>query len=44
MTQATIQASYDLLMSKLQARNMDIITKTDTQEDWISPFTGIIDD
>ena len=24
--------------------NMDIITKTDTQEDWISPFTGIIDD
>ena len=44
MTQATIQASYDLLMSKLQARNMDIITKTDMNEDWISPFTGIIDD
>ena len=44
MTQSTIQASYDLLMSKLQARNMDIITKTDMNEDWISPFTGIIDD
>ena len=44
MTQATISASYDLLMSKLQARNMDVITKTDMNEDWISPFTGIIDD
>ena len=44
MTMNTIQASYDLLMSKLQARNMDVIVKTDTQEDWISPFTGIIDD
>ena len=44
MTQATIQASYDLLMSKLQARNMDVITKTDWSEDWITPFIGIIDD
>ena len=44
MTQSTISASYDLLMSKLQARNMDVITKTDMNEDWISPFTGIIDD
>ena len=44
MTQATISASYDLLMSKLQARNMDVITKTDMNEDWIAPFTGIIDD
>ena len=44
MTMNTIAASYDLLMSKLQARNMDVITKTDMNEDWISPFTGIIDD
>ena len=44
MTQSTISASYDLLMSKLQARNMDVITKTDMNEDWIAPFTGIIDD
>ena len=44
MTQATIQASYDLLMSKLQARNMDVITKTDWSEDWVTPFIGIIDD
>ena len=44
MTMNTIQASYDLLMSKLQARNMDVIVKTNSQEDWITPFTGIIDD
>ena len=39
-----VQASYDLLMSKLQARNMDVIVKTSGVEDWIEPFTGIIDD
>ena len=44
MTMATVQASYDLLMSKLQARNMDVIVKTNSQEDWISPFIGILDD
>ena len=44
MTMATVQASYDLLMSKLQARNMDVIVKTNQQEDWITPFIGILDD
>jgi hypothetical protein len=23
---------------------MDVIVKTNSQEDWITPFTGIIDD
>ena len=44
MTMYNVQASYDLLMSKLQARNMDVIVKTSGVEDWIEPFTGIIDD
>ena len=38
MTQATVQASYDLLVSKLAARNITITTVTNTQEDWITPF------
>ena len=42
MTMSTIQASYDLLISKLQARNMDIITVQNTQEDWITPFDQIL--
>jgi len=38
MTQATIQASYDLLVSKLAAKNITITTVTNNNEDWITPF------
>ena len=38
MTQGTIQASYELLVSKLAARNITITTVTNSQEDWITPF------
>ena len=38
MTQATIQASYDLLVSKLAAKNITITTVTNNDEDWITPF------
>ena len=38
MTMSTIQASYDLLVSKLNARSMTIITVTNQNEDWITPF------
>lgn len=43
MTQATVQASLDLLLSKLQPRNITITTVTNSNEDWITPFdTGTI--
>ena len=35
MTMATVQASHDLLMQKLNARNMDVIVVTNPSEDWI---------
>ena len=38
MTQATIQASYNLLLSKLAAKNITITTVTNSDEDWITPF------
>ena len=38
MSMATIQASYDLLVSKLNARGITIITVTNNDEDWITPF------
>lgn len=38
MTQSTIQASYDLLLSKLAEKNITIITVTNSNEDWITPF------
>ena len=38
MTQATVQASYELLVSKLAAKNITITTVTNSQEDWITPF------
>ncbi len=42
MTMSTVQASYDLLISKLQARNMDVITVQNQNEDWITPFDQIL--
>ena len=42
MTMQTVQASYDLLISKLQARNMDVITVQNQNEDWITPFDQIL--
>jgi len=38
MTTATIQASYNLLVSKLAAKNISIITVENGDEDWITPF------
>ena len=38
MTQGRVQASYDLLISKLNARGITITTVTNTNEDWITPF------
>ena len=42
MTMSTIQASHDLLIQKLQARNMDVIVVQNGQEDWITPFQQIL--
>lgn len=38
MTMATVQASYDKLLAKLNARGITITTVTNTDEDWITPF------
>lgn len=38
MTQATVQASYELLVSKLNARGITITTVKNSNEDWITPF------
>ena len=38
MTQNTVQASYNKLLTKLNARGITITTVTNTDEDWITPF------
>ena len=38
MTQATIQASYDAFLAKLNERNITITSVTNSNEDWITPF------
>ena len=38
MTMNTVQASYDLLVQKLNARGITFITVQNSQEDWISDF------
>lgn len=38
MTQATVQASYNLLVSKLNAKGVTITTVSNGNEDWITPF------
>ena len=38
MTMSTVQASYDLLVSKLNARGITFITVQNQNEDWISDF------
>ena len=38
MTMNTVQASYDLLVSKLNARGITFITVQNQNEDWISDF------
>ena len=38
MTQATIQASYDAFVAKLNEKNITITTVTNNSEDWITPF------
>ena len=42
MTMSTIQASYDLLLTKLNAKGITIISVTDSNEDWITPFLTTI--
>lgn len=42
MTTNTVRAAYDDLIAKLQARNMDVITVTNSNEDWITPFDQIL--
>lgn len=38
MSQATVQASYDKLLTKLNAKGITITTVTNSSEDWITPF------
>ncbi len=38
MTTDTVRASYDLLVSKLNEKNITIITVENGDEDWITPF------
>ena len=38
MTQNTVQASYNKLLTKLNARGITITTVTNSNEDWITPF------
>ena len=38
MTQATIQASYDAFLAKLNEKNITITSVTNNSEDWITPF------
>lgn len=38
MTQATVQASYQKFIAKLNERNITITTVTNSDEDWITPF------
>ncbi len=43
MTMGTIQASYDLLVEKLEQRGIGFITVTNGNEDWITPFDVELD-
>ncbi|MDH0494142.1 phage tail protein [Comamonas aquatica] len=43
MTMATVQASYDLFMSKLAARGIQIVTVYNGNEDYITPFNAFMD-
>ena len=38
MNMATVQASYDAFVAKLNAKNITITTVTNNDEDWITPF------
>tara|TARA_B100001939_G_scaffold324954_1_gene317341 strand:+ start:1701 stop:3413 length:1713 start_codon:yes stop_codon:yes gene_type:complete len=38
MTMATVQASYDAFVAKLNEKNITITTVTNSNEDWITPF------
>ena len=38
MTMSTIQASYNAFVEKLNARGITIITVTNSDEDWVTPF------
>jgi hypothetical protein len=44
MTMNTIQASYDLLVEKLNLRGIEFIVTTNSNEDWITPFDTSLDD
>jgi hypothetical protein len=41
MTIASVQASYDHFLAQVAARGLDIITVTNANEDYITPFIGM---
>ena len=41
MTTADVQSSYNAFLAYCAANSIDIITVTDTNEDWITPFVGM---
>lgn len=42
MRLSTVQASYNLFLQKIQARNMEIIVISNRTENWIEPFDKIL--
>lgn len=43
MNTRVVQASYDLLLSRLEARGINVITVTGADEDYITPFNRFLD-
>jgi len=43
MTTDTVRASYNLLVQKLNQKNMEIIVVENANENWITPFNTILD-
>jgi hypothetical protein len=43
MTTDTVRASYNLLVEKLNQKNMEIIVVENANENWITPFNTILD-
>lgn len=43
MYTGSVQASYDLFLSRLSARNINVVTVTGSSEDYITPFNRFLD-
>lgn len=43
MTTATVQASYDYFMQRLEERSISVVTVTGSDEDYITPFNRFLD-